>query len=102
MCSGCSLMLLCAHRSLSISRDGTGKKWWPHISHTKSYAQNSALIIIIGFYEPYHDISSVSISNKAVSGAGKLRWGTRPASRYTRGVGRNRLYNSSCFFLQPG
>ena len=63
----------------------------------KSYAQNSALIIVIGFYEPYHDISSVSISNKAVSGARKLRWSTRPASHYTRGAGRNGT--SSSLFL---
>ena len=73
------------------------KKWRPHITRTKSYAQNSALIIVISFYEPYHDISSVSISNKAVSDARKLRWSTRPASRYTRGAGRNQLYNSSLF-----
>ena len=68
--------------------------------HTKSYAQNSALFIVVGFYEPYHDISSVSTSNKTVSGARKLRWSNRPASRYTRGAGRNGT--SSSFFLQPG
>ena len=41
---------------------------------TKLYVQNSALIIVIGFYEPYHGISSVFISNKSVSVARKLRW----------------------------
>ena len=51
----------------------------------KSYVQNSTMIIVIGFYEPYHDISSVFISNKTVSVARKLRWSTIPASRYTGG-----------------
>ena len=41
-------------------------------------------------YEPYHGISSVFISNKTVSVARKLRWSTKPASRHTRGAGRNR------------
>ena len=66
---------------------------------TKSYVQNSALIIVIGFYDPYHDISSVFISNKTVSGSGKLRWSTTPASRYTGGAGRNGLI-LLCFFSQ--
>ena len=34
---------------------------------TISYVQNSALIIVIGFYEPYHGISSVLIVNTTVS-----------------------------------
>ena len=70
----------------------------PHITHTKSYVQNSPLIIVIGFYEPNHDISSVFISNKTVSGAGKLRWSTTAASRYTGGVGP--IGPSSFFFSQ--
>ena len=53
---------------------------------TKSYVQNSAWIIVISFY-PYHDISSVFISNKTVSGTRKLRWSTRLASHYTGGRG---------------
>ena len=68
-----------------------------HITRTKSYVQNSALIIVIGFYEPYYDISSVFISNKTVGVARKLFWSTRPASRYTRGAGRN--CTSSSLFL---
>ena len=74
-----------------------GKKWRPHITRTKSYVQSSTLITVIGFYEPYHDISSVFISNKTVSVARKLRWSTIPASRHTRGAGRNGLLLS--FFL---
>ena len=54
-----------------------GEKMAAHITRTKSYVQNSALIIVIRFYEPYHDISSVFISNKTVSAARKLRWSTR-------------------------
>ena len=53
---------------------------------TKSYVQNSALFIVIGFYEPYHGISSVFISKKTVSVARKLRWSTTPASRHTGGA----------------
>ena len=56
-----------------------------------------ALIIVIGSYEPYHDISSVFISNKTVSGAGKLCWSTTPASRYTGGVEPNGLSSNSLF-----
>ena len=48
------------------------KKWRPYRTRTKSYTQNLALIIVIGFYEPYHDISSVFISNKTVSFAGSF------------------------------
>ena len=58
--------------------DGTGKKRRPHMTRTKSYVQNSALIIVIGFYEPYHDISSV-FNSKTVSVARKLRWSSTPA-----------------------
>ena len=54
---------------------------------TKSYVQNSALIIVIGFYEPHHDISSVFISNKTVSNARNICWSTRPASQHTGGGG---------------
>ena len=43
------------------------------MTRTKSYVQNLALIIVIGFYEPYHDILSVFNSNKTVSVARKLR-----------------------------
>ena len=69
---------------------------------TKSYVQNLALFIVIGFYEPYHDISSAIISNKTVSIARTLRWSTIPASRHTRGAGRNRtlLSDSASFFRQ--
>ena len=76
------------------------KKWRPHITRTKSYVQNSALIIVIGFYEPYYDISSVFISNRTVGVARNLRWSTTPASRHTKGgggVGRISLLLS--FFL---
>ena len=66
---------------------------------TKLYVQNSPLIIVIGFYEPYHDISSVFISNKTVSGAGKLRWSITLASRYTGGMGPNGPCNYSSLFL---
>ena len=64
---------------------------------TKSYVQNSALIIVIRFHETHHDISSVFISNKTVSAARKLRWSTRPASRHTVGAWPNRT--SSLFLL---
>ncbi len=89
----------------SICRDGMGKKWRPYIARTKSYVQNSALIIVTEFYEPYHGISSVFISNKTVSVARKLRWSTKPASRHTRGARRNRTLLSdsdsdSSFFRQ--
>ena len=36
---------------------------------SKLYIQNSAVIIVIGFYDPHHDISSDLISNKTVSAA---------------------------------
>ena len=87
----------------SICRDGMGKKWRPYIARTKSYVQNSALIIVTEFYEPYHGISSVFISNKTVSVARMLRWSTKPASRHTRGARRNRTLLSdsdSSFFRQ--
>ena len=58
------------------------------MTRTKSYVQNLALIIVISFYEPYHDISSVFNSNKTVSVARKLRWSTKPASRHTGWEGR--------------
>ena len=67
---------------------------------TKSYIQNSALIIVIGLYEPYHDISSVSISNKTDSIARKLCWSTTPASRCTRGSGQ--IIYFFLLLLQPG
>ena len=57
---------------------------------TKLYFQNSALIIVIGFYYSYHDISSVFITNKTVSVTRKLQWSTIQASQHTRGAGRNR------------
>ena len=74
-----------------------GKKWRPHITRTKSYVQNSALIIVIGFYEPYYGISSVFISNRTVGVARNLRWSTNPASRYSGGAGLNGT--SSFLFL---
>ena len=61
----------------------------------KLYVQNSALIIVIGFYEPYNDISSVFISYKTVGVARNLRWSTRPASRHTWGAGRNSTSSSA-------
>ena len=45
-------------------------------------------------YEPYHDISSVLISNTAVSVARKLRWSTTPASQHTGGSGPISLLHS--------
>ena len=79
------------------------KKWRPHITRTKSYVQNSGLIIVIGFYEPKHDNSGVFISNKTVIVAGKFRWSTVQASRHIRGVGRNRtLLLILLLLLQPG
>ena len=72
-----------------------GKKWRSHITRTKSYVQNSALITVICCYEPYHDISSVFITNKTVSGARKIRWSTTPASRHNRGAGRNSTSSSA-------
>ena len=54
-----------------------------HITRTKSYVQNSALIVVIGFYEPYHDILSVSTSNKTVGVARKLHWSTTLAGKHT-------------------
>ena len=74
-----------------------------HIARTKSYVQNSALIIVTEFYEPCHGISSDFIRNKTVSVARKLRWSTKTASRHTRGAGRNRTLLSdsdSSFFRQ--
>ncbi len=53
-----------------------------HITRTKSYVQYSALIIVIGFYEPYHGISSI---NKTVGVAIMLRSSTTPESRHTGG-----------------
>ena len=44
----------------------------PHNTY-KLYVQNSALNIVIGFYEPYHHILSVFISNQTVSVARNLR-----------------------------
>ena len=55
------------------------------------------LIIVIGFYEPYYDISSVFISNKTVGVARNLRMSTRLASRHSGGEGRNRTILSSFF-----
>ena len=81
------------------------KNGGPIITRTKTYVQNSALIIVIGFYEPYHDILSVLITNKTVSFARKLRWSTTPASRHTGGSGLLVYFFPSfflSFFLQPG
>ena len=36
-----------------VARDGTGKKWLPHMPCTKVYVQNSALDIVTSLYEPY-------------------------------------------------
>ena len=44
-----------------------------HITRTKSYVQNSALIIVMGLYEPYHGIARVFISNRTVGAARNLR-----------------------------
>ena len=71
------------------------KKWRHHLTRSKSYVQNSAVITGIGFYEPFHDISSDSISNKTVSIARKLHWSTRPASQHTGGEGPNSIILSS-------
>ena len=38
-----------------------------------SYIKNSALDVVIGFYEPYLSFSSVVISNKTVSGVREHR-----------------------------
>ena len=46
-----------------------------------------ALIIVIGISEPYHNISSVFISNRTVGVARKPHWSARPASRHTGGRG---------------
>ena len=64
----------------------------------QNHVQNSALIIGIGLFEPYYDISSVFISNKTVSGARKHCQSTRPASRYT-GWERPNGLSLLCFFL---
>ena len=44
-----------------------GKKWLPHVPCTKSHVQNSALDVVISFYEPYQSFSSVFIGEKTVS-----------------------------------
>ena len=50
------------------------------------------MITFIGFYEPYHDISSVFISNKTVSVASKSGGGEES--------GQNCIV--ALLFLQPG
>ena len=66
---------------------------------------DSALIIVIGFYEPYYDISSVFISNRTVGVARNLRWSTTPASRHSGGGGGGWdvlvYFFPSFFLLQP-
>ena len=48
-----------------VCRDGTGKKWPLHI---KSYGQDSALDVVISFYEPYHLFAGATyMSNKTDS-----------------------------------
>ena len=52
---------------LFVARDGTGKKWLPHMPCTKSHLQNSALDVVISLYEPYQSFSSVFIGENTVS-----------------------------------
>ena len=66
--------------------------------------QNSVLIKMIGLYEPYHDISSVFISNKNVSIARKLCWiphrQVAILNREGGGEWPNHLLQSFFFFSQ--
>ena len=79
-----------------------GKNGGP-ITRAKSYLQNSALIIVKGFYDPYHDISSVFISNKTVSVANSPV-AAKGGGGGGGGEGRNHtlLILILSFFLQAG
>ena len=89
-------------RVYSLCRDGT---WQPHMTCTKSYVHYSALIIVIGFYEPYHDISSVFTIKKTVmlleTFAGVPHRQVATLKGGGGGESGQTVYFSS-FFLQPG
>ena len=48
-------------------RDGTGKKWPPHIMCTNSCAHKSGKPIVYSLNEPYLSLSSTFTTNKTVT-----------------------------------